>query len=333
MGSPASRTNCLGISPPKRLPSPPARTIAWICTRSRLRQRGQPGRHPPVSSVPDMIDAAARPPAQDRRPGPRADLARLATDPGAAPRPSRRDRVRSRPRPPPPQGDRRRHPAGRLGGRRRRLTLRFNVMQGPGCEPLAAGRWELVVPGPRAARGDPLRLSAMSPRPARRAPMSFAVGLRGTYNAVASVAARSGIFAIEVEHRPDGPGARRGGDPDPGRGRQARARRPGGHAGADRRLRASCSGACGSWPAATGGGSCSAPTRGPTSAATSSSCTTGWSRAASTASSSCSRCSSPASSSGARSATGCGCRGSSRAWTRSSSTTSSPSSTASTTPT
>ncbi len=33
MGSPASRTNCLGISPPKRLPSPPARTMAWICTR------------------------------------------------------------------------------------------------------------------------------------------------------------------------------------------------------------------------------------------------------------------------------------------------------------
>ena len=28
--SPARRTNCFGISAPKRLPSPPARRIAWI---------------------------------------------------------------------------------------------------------------------------------------------------------------------------------------------------------------------------------------------------------------------------------------------------------------
>jgi hypothetical protein len=32
IGSPASRTNCLGISAPNRSPEPPARTRAWIRT-------------------------------------------------------------------------------------------------------------------------------------------------------------------------------------------------------------------------------------------------------------------------------------------------------------
>src|SRR5689334_21953980 len=34
IASPASRTNCLGSTLPKRLPSPPARTRAWICMRA-----------------------------------------------------------------------------------------------------------------------------------------------------------------------------------------------------------------------------------------------------------------------------------------------------------
>ncbi len=65
IGSPASRTNCFGISPPNRLPSPPARTIAWICTRrdyvrapagTGRRHPGQPGtrgyhRFPAWSSI------------------------------------------------------------------------------------------------------------------------------------------------------------------------------------------------------------------------------------------------------------------------------------------
>ena len=64
IGSPASRTNCFGISPPNRLPSPPARTIAWICTRrdyvrAPAGDRSAPPRaapHPPVSSVPSMVE-------------------------------------------------------------------------------------------------------------------------------------------------------------------------------------------------------------------------------------------------------------------------------------
>ena len=79
----------------------------------------------------------------------------------------------------------------------------------------------------------------------------------------------------------------------------------------------------------TAGGSCSPPTRGPSCRATSSSSTTGWSRAASTASTSCSRSSGRASRTVAACATACACRGCSRAPTSSSSTTTSPSSTSS----
>ncbi|HEY6570914.1 MAG TPA: hypothetical protein VIZ22_11505, partial [Candidatus Limnocylindrales bacterium] len=82
------------------------------------------------------------------------------------------------------------------------LTLRVNVMQGPDAEPLAPGRWELVVPGPRGGKGDPVRLVGDAVAAGQSAPMSFAVGLRGTLNVVASVAARSGTFAIEVELDP-----------------------------------------------------------------------------------------------------------------------------------
>ena len=46
--SPARRTNCLGISAPKRLPSPPARRIAWIrisrACLGRLRPVARSGR-------------------------------------------------------------------------------------------------------------------------------------------------------------------------------------------------------------------------------------------------------------------------------------------------
>ena len=82
------------------------------------------------------------------------------------------------------------------------LTLRINVMQGPGSEPLAAGRWELIVPGPRGGKGEPVRLAGDAAAAGPSAAKSFAVGLRGTFNAVASVSARSGAFAIEVELDP-----------------------------------------------------------------------------------------------------------------------------------
>ena len=95
IGSPASRTNCFGISPPNRLPSPPARTIAWICTRRdyvSAASRDRAGRDPAGRAPAGIIGsqhgrAAARPPSPRRRPGPRADLGRLAPDPGAAPGP------------------------------------------------------------------------------------------------------------------------------------------------------------------------------------------------------------------------------------------------------
>ncbi len=76
-------------------------------------------------------------------------------------------------------------------------TLRFNVMQGPKGEPLGAGRWELVAVGPRGGT-TPVRLSGGAVAGAPSMPMSFAVGQRGTYNAVASVSGRTGIFAIVV---------------------------------------------------------------------------------------------------------------------------------------
>ena len=82
------------------------------------------------------------------------------------------------------------------------LILRINVMQGPDSEPLAPGRWELVVAGPRGGKSDPLRFVGDAAQAGEAAPMSFAVGLSGTLHAVASVAARSGAFAIDVELDP-----------------------------------------------------------------------------------------------------------------------------------
>jgi CDP-glycerol glycerophosphotransferase (TagB/SpsB family) len=80
-------------------------------------------------------------------------------------------------------------------------TLRFNVMQGPKRQPLGSGRWELVAVGSRGGT-TPVRLSGAAIADAPSAPMSFAVGQRGTFNALASVSGRTGIFAIVVELDP-----------------------------------------------------------------------------------------------------------------------------------
>ena len=89
---------------------------------------------------------------------------------------------------------------------------------------MGAGRWELVAVGPRGGTA-PVRLSgaaiADAPVGARcrsRSPQ------RGTFNAVASVSGRTGIFAIVVELDPtvqdlDEEAARRA--PSRGRARSA----------------------------------------------------------------------------------------------------------------
>ena len=80
-------------------------------------------------------------------------------------------------------------------------VLRFNVMQGPGQQPLRTGRWQLVALGPRGGRGELVRLSGGPAAGAPSAPASFVVGQYGTYNATASVNA-SGAFGIDVDIDP-----------------------------------------------------------------------------------------------------------------------------------
>ena len=80
-------------------------------------------------------------------------------------------------------------------------TLRFNVMQGPKRVPFVAGRWELVTAGTRGGHGA-VRLSGAAIAGAPSATASFIVPEHGTIHAVASVSARTGSFAITVEHDP-----------------------------------------------------------------------------------------------------------------------------------
>ncbi len=237
IGSPASRTNCFGISPPNRLPSPPARTIAWICTRrdyvrAASRDRSAPpraGPHPPVSSVPSMVE---HPPVR-RAPTGVPDLELISVG-------WRRIQVLLRVRPVggrlDPGGLRLRHttsgatvPVTGWEADGDATTLRFNVMQGPKRQPLGTGRWELAAVGPGADQR-PVRLTGDAAAGEPSADASFIVPEHGTIHAVASVGGRTGSFAITVEHDATRPGLRRRSDPghhpEAGPARTARHRGP-----------------------------------------------------------------------------------------------------------
>ena len=119
------------------------------------------GPAPPVSSIPDMT---AKTPARSARTGVpehRAGLARLAPDPGAAPRPT----VGRRVRPDAPAACATRSsgatvPATGWEVEDGETVLRFNVMQGPGQQPLAHGTLAARRPGPAGRSRRVVRLAA-----------------------------------------------------------------------------------------------------------------------------------------------------------------------------
>ncbi len=77
-------------------------------------------------------------------------------------------------------------------------VLRINVMQGPDRVPLKPGRWSLVPVGPRSGMGRPVALGGAPSNPAATAPATFPLGRSGVYGATASVAAKTGVFRIDI---------------------------------------------------------------------------------------------------------------------------------------
>ena len=180
---------------------PRGRSRGSACRLDYVRAPAGTGRRHPGAAPTGIIgpqhdrEASARPPGPHRRPGPRADLGRLAADPGAAPGPTRRRPARSRRPPTPPRDQRRDGPGDRLGGRRRRHDPPVQRDAGPEARAAprraagsssrsgrAAASAEIVQAHRRRGRE-----RAVGPGLVRRPPST------GRYNAVASVNGRTGV--------------------------------------------------------------------------------------------------------------------------------------------
>ncbi len=95
-------------------------------------------------------------------------------------------------------GDARMPPTGRSNDDDA-TVVRFNVMSGPGQQPLASGRWTLRIAGDRGATA-PLRLSAAAGAPGVEAPMTFAIRGGRQFGVRAALdGSRGGSLVLDVQ--------------------------------------------------------------------------------------------------------------------------------------